>query len=252
MAMARPDIIRTLIIDDESLIREHTEAMLEAHPEFVVVGTGGSVAEGAILLRATKPDLILLDIQLGDGTGFDLLAGSGHDDCSVIFITAFNDQAIRAIRVGALDYLLKPLDEAELSAALDKVRQLKAHHKPQDQLSLARRHWADSDATDRIALREQQSVHIIPHKDIIYCEADRSYTRFHLVGGRTLTISGALKDYADVLPEVRFFRAHHSYLVNTDSVTRYDKTGILHLSGGAEVPVAVRKRDEVLQYLTGR
>ncbi len=244
-------MIRTLIIDDEPLIRENTEALLQAHPDIIVVGSGGSVAEGAILLKTTRPDLLLLDIQLGDGTGFDLLAGVKQESLSVIFITAFNDQAIRAIRVGALDYLLKPLDEDELAAALDKLRALKAPLAAPEQLSLAQRHLHDASATDRIALREQHSVHIIPHKDIIYCAADRSYTHFHLAGGRTLIISGALKDFADVLPETRFFRAHHSYLVNTLYVTRYDKNGMLHLSGGAEVPVAVRKRDEVLQYLVG-
>lgn len=244
-------MIRTLIIDDEPLIRENTEELLQTHPDIIVVGSGGSVAEGKILLKATKPDLLLLDIQLGDGTGFDLLSGIQSDTLSVIFITAFNDQAIRAIRVGALDYLLKPLDEEELAAALDKVRSVKGATAPQEQVVLARRHLQDAAGTDRIALREQHSVHIIPHNDIIYCAADRSYTHFHLVGGRTLIISGALKDYADVLPETRFFRAHHSYLVNTLYVTRYDKNGILHLTGGAEVPVAVRKRDEVLQYLVG-
>ena len=245
-------MIRTLIIDDEQLIRENTEALLDAHPDIIVVGTGGSVAEGVILLKATKPDLLLLDIQLGDGTGFDLLAGMPHDACSVIFITAFNDQAIRAIRVGALDYLLKPLDEEELAAAIDKVRGIKAPVAQQEQLHLARKHMNDASATDRIALREQHCVHIIPHRDIIYCEADRSYTHFHLSGGRTLIISGALKDFADVLPEGGFFRAHNSYLVNILHVTRYDKSGILHLDHGAEIPVAVRKRDEVLQYLVGR
>jgi len=244
-------MIRTLIIDDEPLIRENTEELLRAHPDIIVVGVGGSKAEGAILLKTTRPDLILLDIQLGDGTGFDLLENTNFESLAVIFITAYNDQAIRAIRVGALDYLLKPLDEEELATALDKVRAIKGTTAPPEQLVLARKHLQDAASTDRIALREQHSVHIVPHKDIIYCAADRSYTHFHLVGGRTLIISGALKDFADVLPESRFFRAHHSYLVNTLYVTRYDKSGVLHLAGGSEVPVAVRKRDEVLQYLVG-
>ena len=246
-------MIRTLIIDDEQLIRENTEALLEAHPDIIVVGGCGSVAEGAVLLKATKPDLLLLDIKLDDGTGFDLLEGASQDTIfSVIFITAFDHHAIQAIRVGALDYLLKPLDERELAAALDKVRGIKAPVMQPEQLHLARKHMNDAGATDRIALREQHCVHIVPHKDIIYCEADRSYTHFHLSGGRTLLISGALKDFADVLPESGFFRAHNSYLVNILYVTRYDKSGILHLENGAEIPVAVRKRDEVLQYLVGR
>jgi two-component system LytT family response regulator len=244
-------MIRTLIIDDEPLIRENTEALLLAHPDIIVVGTGGSVAEGAVLLKSTRPDLLLLDIQLGDGTGFDLLDIISPESLSIIFITAFNDQAIRAIRVGALDYLLKPLDEEELSVALDKVRAVKVPGAPQEQLTLARKHLQDAGATDRIALREQHSVHIIFHKDIIYCEADRSYTHFHLAGGKTLVISGALKDFADVLPEPMFLRSHQSFLVNRNCVTRYEKTGVLHLMNGIVIPVSVRKRDEVLQYLVG-
>jgi len=244
-------MIRTLIIDDEPLIRENTEALLQVHPDIIVVGVGGSVAEGAILLKSTRPDLLLLDIQLGDGTGFDLLEGMQYESLSVIFITAFNDQAIRAIRVGALDYLLKPLDEGELGAALDKVRAVKAPVAPTEQVSLARKHLQDASATDRIALREQHSVHIVLHKDIIYCEADRSYTHFHLAGGRTLIISGALKDFADVLPEPMFLRTHQSYLVNRNCVVRYDRAGLLHLKNGVIIPVSVRKRDEVLQYLVG-
>lgn len=244
-------MIRTLIIDDEPLIRENTEALLQTHPDILVVGTAGSVAEGSVMIRNTRPDLLLLDIRLGDGTGFELVERNVSDSTAIVFITAYNDQAIRAIRVGALDYLLKPLDEDELAAALDKVR---AHHNVQtgnDQIQLAKRHLQDASATDRIALREQHSVHIVPHKDIIYCEADRSYTHFHLEGGRTLVISGALKDFADVLPEPMFLRTHQSYLVNRNCVVRYERSGMLHLKNGVEIPVAVRKRDEVLNHLIG-
>lgn len=244
-------MIRTLIIDDEPLIRENTEALLQGHPDIVVVGTAGSVADGQVMIRNARPDLLLLDIRLGDGTGFDLLENNPPDNMAVVFITAYNDQAIRAIRVGALDYLLKPLDEDELATALDKVRAFHSSLNVSEQFQLAKRHLQDSSATDRIALREQHSVHIVLHKDIIYCEADRSYTHFHLEGGRTLVISGLLKDFADVLPEPMFLRTHQSYLVNRNCVTRYERSGMLHLKNGVTIPVAVRKRDEVLQHLIG-
>lgn len=244
-------MIRTLIIDDEPLIRENTEALLQAHPDIVVVGTAGSVADGQVMIRNTRPDLLLLDIRLGDGTGFDLLESNPPETMAVVFITAYNDQAIRAIRVGALDYLLKPLDEDELAVALDKVRVFHSSLNLNEQFQLAKRHLQDSSSTDRIALREQHSVHIVPHKDIIYCEADRSYTHFHLDGGRTLVISGLLKDFADVLPEPMFLRTHQSYLVNRNCVVRYERSGMLHLKNGVTIPVAVRKRDEVLQHLIG-
>jgi len=244
-------MIRTLIIDDEALLRENTETLLQSHPDFVVVGTGGSLAEGSVLIKSTKPDLVLLDIQLGDGTGFELLNQVEQRNFAVIFVTAFNDQAIRAIKIGALDYLLKPLDEYEFECALNKVRALPKFQTSRDQLQLAHTHLQDEVNTDRIALKEQHSVHIVPHDDILYCQSDRGYTHFYLRDNKTLILSSPLKDYEDLLPEVKFFRAHNSYLVNRKYVTRYEKSGILHLTNGAEIPVAVRKREDVLQYLIG-
>ncbi|MEO6833721.1 MAG: LytTR family DNA-binding domain-containing protein [Chitinophagaceae bacterium] len=244
-------MIRTLIIDDEPLIRENTEALLATHPDVVVVGQGGSVAEGLLLLKATKPDLLLLDIQLGDGTGFDILEKTDYKDCSLVFVTAFNDQGIRAIKAGALDYLLKPLDEEELAIALDKLRSQKGFSKPSEQIILASQYLRHSADVDRIALREQSTIHIVPYDNILFAQSDRSYTHFHLVEGKILTLSSPLKDYEDILPDSRFIRVHNSYLVNRSQVSRYDKAGILHLNNGAEIPVAVRKRDEVLRYLVG-
>lgn len=244
-------MIRTLIIDDEILIRENTEALLAAHPDVVVVGQGGSVAEGVLLLKATKPDLLLLDIQLGDGTGFDILAQADYKSFSLVFVTAFNDQGIRAIKVGALDYLLKPLDEEELALALDKFRSQKNGVQQNEQVQLASQYLQQPVDVDRIALREQSTVHIVPHDHILYAQSDRSYTHFHLLEGKVLTLSSPLKDYEDILPDSKFIRVHNSYLVNRMQVSRYDKVGILHLNNGAEIPVAVRKREEVLRYLVG-
>lgn len=242
-------MIRTVILEDESLIRENTEALLAAHPEFVLVGSGGNMEDGRVLLRTTRPQLLLLDINLGDGLSFELLR-SMPEDCAIIFITAYQEHALRAIKVGALDFLLKPLDDDEFAAALDKVRAQRHTGPAAEQLAMARKQLEEGHS-DRIALREQQIVHIVEHRDIIYCEADRSYTRFHLADGRSIVVSGAMKDYTDVLPATTFFRPHISFLVNRLFVTRYDKSGLLHLKNGAEIPVAVRKREEVLELILG-
>ncbi|MBS1645020.1 MAG: response regulator transcription factor [Bacteroidetes bacterium] len=244
-------MIRTLIIDDEPLIRENTETVLAMHQDVVVVGQGGSVAEGLLLLKATKPDLVLLDIQLGDGTGFDILEQTEQKGFSVVFLTAYNDRGIRAIKAGALDYLLKPLDEDELSQALGRVRALQAATRPHGQIQLAQQYFSPQGIVDRIALREQSAVHIVPFADILYAQSDRSYTHFYLSEGRMLTLSSPLKDYEEILPEKHFIRVHNSYLVNRAMVSKYDKSGILHLVNGAEIPVAVRKREDVLRYLVG-
>ncbi len=242
-------MLRTVILEDEPLIRENTETLLAAHPDFVLVGSGGNMEEGRVLLRTTRPQLLLLDINLGDGLSFDLLQGIPAD-CAIIFITAYQEHAIRAIKVGALDFLLKPLDEDEFAAALDKVRSQRHSGPAAEQLTMARRQLEEG-YSDRVALRELQVVHIVEHRDIIYCEADRSYTKFHLADDRSIVVSGALKDYIDILHPGYFFRPHHSFLVNRLFVTQYDKSGILHLKNGAEIPVAVRSRQEVLELILG-
>lgn len=241
-------MIRALIIDDEPIIRSDTEALLAAHPDIIVVGACGTVAEGKVLIKATKPDLLLLDIHLSDGLSFDILDAFPDFKCCVIFITAYDEHALRAIRIGALDYLLKPVDEDELAKALERVR---THHNNiiNPQVQLARREIAG--VRDRIALRSQQYVDIVAFDEIVYCQGEGVYTTFYLADGRKILMTHPLKDYEDLLPQTLFLRTHQSFIVNKKCVARYDKEGLLHLRNGTEVPVATRRRDTVLAELTG-
>jgi two-component system LytT family response regulator len=242
-------MIRVVIIDDEPAIRKDTQALVQQHPGFIVAATCGSVQEARVLIPATQPDLLLLDIELQDGTGFDILQEM-ELSCRVIFITAWHDYAIRAIKYGALDYLLKPLDADELKAALDKVRQASLARPEQQQLLLAKQSFQQGGIQNRIVLRSQQYLQIVPFDEIIYCQSDAGYTTFFLTDQRKIVVSKSIKEYEELLP-AWFIRPHQSYLVNHNFIDRYHKDGYLVLRNGVEIPVATRRKEIIIEYLTG-
>lgn len=247
--MTPSPVIRVVIIDDEPAIRKDMQVLMQQQPGFIVVGVCGSVQEAKVLLPATQPDLLLLDISLGDGTGFDILQEAAPLACKVIFITAHHDFAIKAIKYGALDYLLKPLDEDELRLALEKV--LKAQPAVPEQLALAQQQYRQGGLQNRIVLRSQQYLQIVAFEDIVYCQSDAGYTTFFLNDGRKIVVSRSIKEYEELLPETWFLRPHQSYLVNHHFIDRYHKDGYLILRNGVEIPVSVRRKDFVIEYLTG-
>jgi two-component system, LytTR family, response regulator len=247
-------MLRVLIIDDEPIIRKDLESLLKAHQDFIVVGACGSVAEARILIPATNPDLLLLDIQLTDGTGFDLLQSLDKISFHTIFITAFNQFAIKAIKYGALDYLLKPIDEDELKEALDKVRKNpKPAQQTEESLEVARSHMnaREINVRSRIVLRSQYFLQVVAFDEIIYCQNDGGYTHFHLADKRKIVVSKSIKEYDELLPRQLFLRPHQSYLVNVNFIDRFHKEGYLILKGGEEIPVSTRKKEHVISFLTG-
>lgn len=249
MNISSPELIRVVIIDDEPAIRSDIQSLMRQQPGFVVVGACGSVQEAQIIIPATQPDLLLLDIQLADGTGFDILQ-TLQSPCKVIFITAYHDYAIKAIKYGALDYLLKPLDEEELKAALDKVRHAEIGQLQPDQLSIARSSFQQGGLPNRIVLRSQQYIQVVPFEEIIYCQSDTGYTTFFLTDNRKIVVSKSIKEYEELLPGW-FMRPHQSYLVNHHFIDRYHKDGYLVLRNNTEIPVSTRRKDYVIEYLTG-
>lgn len=244
---------RTLIIDDEPAIRKDVELLLSRHKDFICVGTCGSIADARVLLNATKPDLLLLDIQLMDGTAFELLRDIEQVNFKVIFITAYNNFAIKAIKLGALDYIVKPVDEDELNEALDRFRTLQlTSADTRKQLHIADEHWQNAGKlTNKIVLRSQSYLQIIPYEDIIYCQSDAGYTTFFLVNDKKAIASRPIKDYEEILPPSMFMRTHQSYLVNVNAIDRYHKDGYLVLKNDTKIPVATRKKDAITAFLTG-
>lgn len=244
-------MIRTIVIDDEVKARETIRNMLNTYcPDIKIIGTAGSVNEGVKLLNKTSVDLVFLDIKMGDGTGFDLLRKLNDIKFFVIFITAFEEFAIRAIKFSALDYILKPLDPDELISAVEKAKEaiekenislrLKALFENLDMLN---------SKSKKIVLKTTGSVHIVSIADIIRCESEKNYTHFHIVGMEKITVSKTLKDFSEMLNDFGFYRLHQSHLINLTHVKRYDKEegGSLVMADDSLVPVSYRKKEELMK-----
>nr|WP_199156259.1 LytTR family DNA-binding domain-containing protein [Pedobacter sp. ASV2] len=246
-------MIRTLIIEDEPAVRKEIIWLLEQEKDFNLLGSATNVNDALTLINATQPQLVLMDIQLTDGTAFDILSQVEKVDFRIIFITAYNHFAIKAIKYGALDYLLKPLDEAELKTALQKIAGEKglnvSKQKQQLEILEANNHNVDG-LESRIVLHTLEYLQIVQLKDIVYCRSDGSYTHFVLADGQKITISKPLKFYDELLPEKWFLRPHQSYLVNITYIDKFLKVGELLLKDKTEIPVSDRRKEFIIQRIS--
>lgn len=244
MNLAAP--LRVIIVEDQIAIRQDLEGFLQQQPGFMVIGACGTVHEAIVLIHTTKPDLLLLDIGLPDGTGFDILE-QVTAQTKVIFLTAHQEYAIRAIRCGAIDYLLKPLDEQELKEALQRA--INAQPLLREQIAITLHSYRKNKLQDYIALRSQQFVQIVGLKEISYLQGDNGYTTVFLQDGKKVVTTKNLKEYEELLSGTSFLRTHQSYLVNELYIDRYHpKEGLLYLKDGTQIPVAYRKREMVDQH----
>lgn len=244
-------MIRTLIIDDEADNRQIISYLLEKHfPHVTVVGMAEGVESGFESIGRYSPDLVLLDIRMKDGLAFDLLNKLDHIDFKIIFITAFEEYALQAIKFSALDYLLKPVSLFELEAAITKAehQMIKDLHVQLAELN----NNLQSINNKRIVLRTAEKLHIIPVQNIIRCEAERSYSRFHLVNGKNILVSHPMKDFENMLVEQGFFRVHKSHLINLSFIEEYVKSegGYVKLTDGTSIPVAERKKNHLLSIFS--
>lgn len=240
--------LRIIIVEDQIAIRQHIEGILRRQPGFIVLGACGTVHDAIILIHTTKPDLLLLDIGLPDGTGFDILEQIPiPTQTKVIFLTAHHEYAIRAIRYGALDYLLKPLDEQELQEALQRV--ISAQPLLQEQIAITLHSFRKNWPQDHIALRSRQFVQIVELKEICHLQVDNGCTTVFLHGGKKVVTTRTLKDYEELLSGTSFLRTHQSFLINKFYIDRYHpKESILYLKDGTPIPVSDRKKEMVDKY----
>ncbi|MBP9152153.1 MAG: response regulator transcription factor [Flavobacteriales bacterium] len=241
--------MKALIIDDEQNVREALKGLLRLwSPETEVLGEASGVREAMEQIKALKPDLIFLDVEMGDGTGFDLLRQLPERDFEVIFATAHQHYAIEAIRMSACDFLLKPIDPDDLVAAIERAK-THWHQHGGDPIDVMLQHA--SGVKDRIVLKDMENIYVLKIKDVIHCEADGRYTQFHVKGqAKPILVSTNLKEYDQLLSPSGFVRIHHSHLINLSHVQRIDKVNLtVHLSENQKVPISVRKKDELLKRL---
>lgn len=242
-----------IIVEDMPQAIAVLEADLAAHcPDIELIGTAHSVVSAAKLLRQVQPDVIFLDILLGDGTGFDLLEIFPRLDARIIFVTASDEHALRAFRYAAVDYLLKPIDPAQLKTAVARARAQTGHSR--ESLSVLRDAIARPDVLpNRITLNTQERILVADIDQIVRCEADGNNTRVVLAGGEKVFVTKTLKHFDQLLEQHGFLRVHQTHLVNFRYVRGLEKKdgGYLMLKNGDTVPVSVRKKAEVVHMLGG-
>lgn len=248
--------MRILLIDNEKEVRGLLKDMISAiwKAPYELQEADG-VTAGLRQISIFRPDIVFLDVEMDDGTGFDLLSKIQQPGFQLIFTTAHNQYAIRAFRCSAIDYLLKPVDINELENSLQKAATNISNTTLSRQMAVLLEHFNDKDNADKqIVLKDSEASYFIKVADILYCEAEGSYTKFHFRNDKPIIISKNLSTYEEILGHYKFIRTHHSYLVNPKRIKMYDKTdgGTLVLDSGHTVPVSHRKKDYVMQLLENR
>jgi two-component system LytT family response regulator len=236
---------KAVIIDDENRTRDLIAKMINSFGlDILAIPAGENVQSGIQAIEELKPDIVFLDIQMPDGTGFDVLKSVKNKNFEVIFITAHEEFAIKAIKFSALDYLLKPIDPEELKAAVEKAIKAVDDKKEESQFE-ALQNNIQPNQKKRLVLKTQESVYVVELHEIIRCEADRNYTSFFLSSGKKILVSKTLKEYETLLSTHNFLRVQQSHLVNLDYVDRYDKGngGSVVMKDGSEVPLSPAKRE---------
>jgi two-component system, LytTR family, response regulator len=246
-------IYRVLIVEDEPHQQERLSGLLKkSYPEFHVEGIASTIEEGKIMLEKHVPDLVFMDVMLPPHTSFDLLSSLSTIPFEIIFTTSFEEYAVRAFRLSAIDYLLKPVAEEELSAALEKFKQKKSTQDSSKQIKnlLANLHTPQANQS-KVALPTLTGFIFVTIKDIVRCESDNTYTTFFTLDKRKIVISKTLKECEQMLLDYRFFRVHNSHLINMEYVTEYIKGegGIAKMTDGSQIDVSRRRKDEFLRQL---
>jgi len=241
--------MKALIVEDELYIRKGLLAMINSlDKDITILGECESVKEAITVTNACKPDLIFLDINLRDGNAFDFLEQVNTIDFQVIFITAYEQYALQAIKNGAIDYILKPVDIDELEQAIDKAL---VAGKPvlEEQIEIVKDQLINKDK-NKLVLSLQEGYQVIDFKELLYCKSDKGYTTFFLTDKRSYMASKPIKEYEGQLPDDNFMRTHQSFIVNMTFVDRYDKNGYIYLKNGERIPVASRRKDDFVSKLT--
>lgn len=244
--------IRSILIDDDPFIRDLLQDKLQQYvPEVELLATASSGAEGLEKIRAHRPDLIFLDVEMADMTGFEMLGQLKDISFQTIFITSYSHYAIKAIRFNALDYLVKPIDLGELKAAIRRYQQRRQQPSPQrDTIRQALVNMHTSDAGEKkLALHTQEGDLNLELKTIIRLEGERNYSCIHLKGGKRVLASKTLGEFEELLEEDGFFRCHKSHLINKRHIKKQQTSASVLLSDGTVLPISRRKKEAFSKWV---
>jgi two-component system LytT family response regulator len=243
-------VITALVIDDEESAINVVKLLLQKYvPEVTTIYTAIGSTQGLQLINEVKPDLLFLDVEMPIVTGFELLERFPNHSFDVIFITAYDHYAIKAIKFSALDYLLKPIDADELKLAVEKFlsKKNKISNKPLYDNLLYNLHQPETDY--RLAIATLEGTFFYEPHEIIRCEAVGNYTRLFIKDKKNIIASRTLKEYEDMLAEQQFLRVHRTHLVNIQYVTSCTRDHELTMNDGSIIPVSRRKWETIKQRL---
>lgn len=247
-------MIKAVIIDDEKNSREViTELLKECFEEIKIVAQAGDVKSAVKEINKHEPNLLFLDIDLPDGTGFDILKQVEFSNMKVIFITAHQEYAIKAIKFSAFDFILKPFNISELTKTVRRV--LDEHTAKNNELrfeAILSNFGNSLPELKKIVLKTSERIYLVNIKDIIRCEAENNYTNFYLNNGNKIMVSKTIKTYENLLAGHEFMRVHQSHLINLNYIQHFDKPdgGMLVLSDNSPIPVSHQKRTVLLDYFS--
>jgi two-component system LytT family response regulator len=245
-------MLTTIIVDDENKGRQTLQKLLFLlQAQITVIAEASSVTEAIQSINQLKPELVFLDINLGDGTGFDVLEKIEYKNFQLVFITAHEEFALKAFRYSAIDYITKPIDPDVLESALQKV------YKQTKQINLEQRLEAlffNKQKLNKLALPSTNGLELVKVTEIIRCESSNNYTLFFLQNQKKIMVTKTLKEYEELLVEEGFFRIHQSHLINLEYATGYNKLdgGYVQMADGSQIEISRRKKDAFLDLLTKR
>jgi len=250
-------MITALLIDDDSNLRTGMKGLLSLYaPDIMILGEADSVKSGINAIEYHQPNVVFLDIQLGDGTGFDILEQlvqkNGSLSCHVVFITAHEQYAVKAFRFSALDYLLKPVDPEELRKVIEKIKKALTVNDNYAHIDLLLENIRKKvDKFKRIALSTSDGIHLFEVSDIIRCESQDNYTKFYIKDSKPILIAKTLKEYEDLLSEQGFERIHQSHLINLAYLRSYIKKdgGYAVMADNSHLLISQRKKERMQELL---
>ena len=246
-------MLRAIVIDDVDSIRTKNIDLIKSHcPNIAIIGQANSVKSGVSLIKQIVPDLVFLDVEMPDGTGFDLLQMLNPIQFKVIFITGYEDFAIRAFRFSAIDYLLKPLDPTELVEAVNKAQESLNKEVLELKLNTLFSNLERPKNLQKLVLKTAEKIYSVNIQDIINCESDKNYTTFYFINAPKLVVSTTLKEYETLLKPFNFFRAHQSHLINMlyfDHFIKTDGGNTIVMKNKNKIPLATRKKEEFLTLI---
>jgi two-component system, LytTR family, response regulator len=246
-------MIRAVLIDDEPDSNRVLSTLLENYcPQVLIEGTADGVETGTTLIRSARPDLVFMDIEMNQGNAFDLLNRLEKIPFHIIFVTAFDNHAIRAFKYNAIDYLLKPVNIRELRAAIDKISGKNSETDMLEQVQNLLENLRGANPSERkMAVPTVNGLSFISLCDIVRLEASGSYTAIYLQDKTKISATIPIKEYEELLPDATFFRIHHSHIINLNKIKSYQKGrgGYVTMDDDSFIEVASRRRESFMQRL---